>query len=357
MLLILAVCSCLQSSRVFAFAPHSQNRSGHHVLEVSAGRSYSVVHTGTNQRGDIARTSIPSLEQYQRTVHALRIALDRLAPGGGSAQAAKIAVQLRSLGEVQISAGRTIQTSTPDLAAQVTGGGRTSARRVAREIDRLDSALRTQPVAPAAASELAALDSVLRDSRFHPQQNLFQQFGVWIWQPVQWVLDRIQQLLQNVQPGGELPTGLLLLIALAFVLAVAGLAVLLGRAAIARVTGTFEPAADSDEPTSVRLAQARADAMEVAGDLRSALRYVLLATMLELGDRGVLELRPGLTNREYLHRFRVGPHAGPSEEAFAELVELFDRTWYGHQPIDRTAYERGRELGRQALRTARERIA
>jgi hypothetical protein len=109
------------------------------------------------------------------------------------------------------------------------------------------------------------------------------------------------------------------------------------------------------EPVRSEAARQRADQVAEAGDYRSALRYLVLATLLYLQERGALDLRPGLTNHDYLSLLRnraseVGQSWTLDQSALQELVQAFDRTWYGHQPFDEADLARCQELVGRVLK-------
>lgn len=76
------------------------------------------------------------------------------------------------------------------------------------------------------------------------------------------------------------------------------------------------------------------------GDYRSAVRQLYLATLLLLDQRGKLKYDPTLTNREYLRQTTNDPRAAA---ALAPIVEAFDRTWYGFEPITRQEFDAYRQ--------------
>src|SRR5207247_663212 len=73
-----------------------------------------------------------------------------------------------------------------------------------------------------------------------------------------------------------------------------------------------------------------------AGDYRSAVRQLYLATLLMLDQRGRLKFDPTLTNREYLRQAAKDPR---TTTALQPIVETFDRTWYGFEPISTQEFE------------------
>jgi hypothetical protein len=62
-----------------------------------------------------------------------------------------------------------------------------------------------------------------------------------------------------------------------------------------------------------------------------AVRYLYLSALLLLEERGLLRYDRSQTNREYL---RGVVHRPDLAAILQEVVEVFDRVWYGFQPID-----------------------
>lgn len=79
-------------------------------------------------------------------------------------------------------------------------------------------------------------------------------------------------------------------------------------------------------------AQTRAD----DGDLRNATRYLYLSTLLTLEEKGIFRYNKSLTNREYLKSVADQPAISG---LLTDVVNVFDRVWYGFQPIDQTTFD------------------
>lgn len=77
-----------------------------------------------------------------------------------------------------------------------------------------------------------------------------------------------------------------------------------------------------------------------AGDYRSAVRQLYLATLFLLDERGRIKYIPTLTNREYLRQTQNDPRA---IAALLPIVETFDRTWYGFEPISARDFDEYRQ--------------
>lgn len=110
---------------------------------------------------------------------------------------------------------------------------------------------------------------------------------------------------------------------------------LLLRAAVD--TAADEPETEMPEapPQPAEMA-AEAKARIASGDHRSAIRALYLALLGRLHQQGAIVYDRHRTNREYLRAMRASPGR---KDAFADLVETFDRKWYGKEPCSREEVE------------------
>jgi hypothetical protein len=92
---------------------------------------------------------------------------------------------------------------------------------------------------------------------------------------------------------------------------------------------------DGDQALTAAAALKRAQALSTGGDYRAAVRYLYLSTLLLLEERGLLRYDRSLTNHEYL---RSVAHKPELAAVFRDVVEVFDRVWYGYRPLDEASY-------------------
>jgi hypothetical protein len=92
---------------------------------------------------------------------------------------------------------------------------------------------------------------------------------------------------------------------------------------------------DPEANLTSRTAFDQANDVARSGDYRSAMRYLYLAALLWLDEKGKLRYDRALTNREYLSQLRDDPKL---RERLAPVVDTFDRVWYGHAPLDDTTF-------------------
>ena len=92
---------------------------------------------------------------------------------------------------------------------------------------------------------------------------------------------------------------------------------------------------DGEEMLTAETAFKRAQTLSGAGDYRTAVRYLYLSSLLVLDERGLLRYDRSKTNREYL---RSVAHLPKLAVILREVIEVFDRVWYGYQVVDETTY-------------------
>ena len=288
-----------------------------------------------------------TLSGYERAVHVARLSLDRLAGAPVEAEVSRIRQDLQNLDRVRLPDGGTLQTNTPQLAGELTPGDPGSVRRVRGQLDALDDALRSAPRSRPDPQVLRELDSVLQDPRFRQNQSL--------WSIVRdWLQSLALRLLTMVIGSGSFNPVIAWGFAALFLALVAVVVFLAGRGALGRMVVDVRPASTAERPIQSAATLDRAEQEAAAGDYRLALRYLFLAIMLALQERGMLELRPGLTNHEYLAALRTAVESGRDNAlqdfpSLQRLVEEFDRIWYGHRPFGAADFARCQALAQQVL--------
>jgi hypothetical protein len=94
--------------------------------------------------------------------------------------------------------------------------------------------------------------------------------------------------------------------------------------------------ADEMETLTAGTAMEQARLHSDTGDYRTAVRYLYLSALLLLEEQGQLRYDRALTNREYLHSLADRPEL---KRILSEVVEVFDRVWYGYHELDAEAYQ------------------
>ncbi|NWF69311.1 MAG: DUF4129 domain-containing protein [Chloroflexi bacterium] len=179
----------------------------------------------------------------------------------------------------------------------------------------LDYRARQGGAALEAAAALAALDSILQDPRFQYAESDMQPMTLPLF-PL--LSPELSQILLLVGGAAAVFAGLLWI----------------GRGLRTQIVSVEAPL-DGEEPVTAAQAHDLAALAENAGDYRTALRYVYLACLLALDERGVLRYDPALTNREHLRQVMQQPTL---YEPLRVIVQTFDQVWYGFAALDAAAY-------------------
>ena len=74
-----------------------------------------------------------------------------------------------------------------------------------------------------------------------------------------------------------------------------------------------------------------------AGDYTEAIRHLFLALVFRFDEAGRVVLRPGATNREYLHLLNENLL---ERRELGNFVDFLDEFWYAQRATDRGQYER-----------------
>lgn len=115
------------------------------------------------------------------------------------------------------------------------------------------------------------------------------------------------------------------------------------------VTLATSPGASVSEGALARAPQGwaeLADRLAAQGQPREAIRHLYLAVLAKLHGLGAIDYDPGLSNWDYLRRFK-GPDAWRTD--FRELTFRFDYAFYGQQEVTSDAYARFRQGAERIL--------
>lgn len=91
-----------------------------------------------------------------------------------------------------------------------------------------------------------------------------------------------------------------------------------------------------DELLTAETALQKAKDISKAGDYRTAVRYLYLSSLLTLDERGLLRFDRSKTNREYLRSVSTFPQLSAP---LRDVIEVFDRVWYGFQALDEDSFQ------------------
>ncbi len=91
-----------------------------------------------------------------------------------------------------------------------------------------------------------------------------------------------------------------------------------------------------DELLTAESALQKAKDISKGGDYRTAVRYLYISSLLTLDERGLMRFDRSKTNREYLRSVATLPQLSTP---LREVIDVFDRVWYGFQPLDEETFQ------------------
>ena len=187
-------------------------------------------------------------------------------------------------------------------------------------------------------ADLDLLDTVLARSEFQWMPDELSQLEIWwrklvayFWASISWLLPEQAFLAGEglwFRIGLTVAVSLLLILILLFIM----------RELFANLipeTALNPDPTTSDEHLTADSAFRRAQRLSGGGDYRTAVRYLYLSSLLLLDERGLLRYDRSRTNREYL---RSVAHTSNLAPILHEVIDVFDRVWYGYQPLDEKTY-------------------
>jgi Domain of unknown function (DUF4129) len=281
------------------------------------------------------------LGTYIGRVHAIRVQLDRVAGQRKLSVAGVQTIQgeLRTLQTVAVPDGPEVQSDLPLLAAQIDPTNRSTIRAAAAELDGLDSALQGLGTPHTDSTARSALDHVYADPRFHPPCSVVGCAWQWVSDHGGAALERaILWLFQHGPSSLPISPALAVISLLLCLLLAGGVGFLAVRGALRRVTVQERALGDEEARIGQLPVEELSRKAQRAGDFRTAFRYLYLSVMLDLQRRGLIRLRPGWTNRDQIRS--LSPSAASLQAPLGEMVDVFDRVWYGHDDIDEQEYRR-----------------
>ncbi|GMV35875.1 MAG: hypothetical protein AMXMBFR61_03830 [Fimbriimonadales bacterium] len=231
----------------------------------------------------------------------------------------------------------------PDLQAALSGDSakRDEALRTLMNLRRLDR-LEMPPI-PAGVSEQTR--RILQDPVFAPPSDR-RTLGEWLAERIQRFLQWLASLTSRLAPSAAALDSFLTwvgFVAAAVAVAVGVTVVVLRRLAAVEASakghraGGNHPYTQASSREWLRLA----DESAALGDLRAALRYLLLAALARLDEAGIIRHEPGLTNGEYVRRARR--HDAARFAHLQPLVLAYDGAWYGSGHVTAEQVHEARE--------------
>jgi len=287
-----------------------------------------------------AQTPVPLDEYWQKLddTQALVASLGAESPERVATRLNAAADEWAAITSVTLPAGESVPVDHGFLVAQL--------RSDPADLEKIDQILQSLmtthedwPPPRHTSADLRALNEILARREFQwqvaqpsPLELLWQKAEELLWRFLNWLLpDDVV-----VTIGADLVT-----YAITGLAAIALIVVMLYVARSLAISFASEsevnPAGEhGDETLTADAALKRAQSLSASGDYRTAVRYLYLSALLLLDERGLLRYDRSLTNREYL---RTVAHLPEVQSTLRDVVEVFDRVWYGFQPLDSTAFD------------------
>lgn len=269
-----------------------------------------------------------SLDEYRRVIaESLAFAQQAIAlPASERAPLLNRAAEtLSAVQNVQTPSGALVKIDNAELIALVRDPQETE-----NAIPRLTAlqAAMSPPLAPINPNDLRLLETILNNPPFVRAQNWYD--GI-----IAAILEFLDRIFTNTTQGIFDARDLFVIFAILLVIGiVVYFALNLRRNLVAEEA--LPPPLTQDDARTPAEAFDNAERLSNAGDYRSAVRQLYLATLLLLDERGRIKYDPTLTNREYLHQAAKDTR---THAALQPIVETFDRTWYGFETISRQDFE------------------
>jgi hypothetical protein len=278
-----------------------------------------------------------TLDEYWTTLEALLPQIEALADLPESEQAearAELGQQLAEITAVSLDDGQIIPVSQAHLQLMLVDGS---------EPALIASVLRNQLESrdqwpPPVVSQLdqETLQAILSRPEFQYEvreptwwERTWERIQLWFW-------ERVSQFAPDAAVGDWL-TGIILVFSgliIGLVLFYVLRRLRADFAAEARFDLGDDPHLDN---ITADTAWQRAQELSDLGDYRQAVRYLYLSTLLLLEERDLLRYDRTLTNREYLSGLAHRPDLAA---ILREVVDVFDRVWYGYQTLSEGEYGR-----------------
>lgn len=181
--------------------------------------------------------------------------------------------------------------------------------------------------------DVAPLQEILARPEFQWQEQQPVEMPGWLTRIFDWLEQLTNRVAGTTVRYGRIP--LIVTAVLLFLLSLFFVSRGLSRDLVREAQLAVERAEGDDRLTS-KGAFKRAETLSTEGDYRNAIRYLYLSSLLVLDERGVMRYDRSRTNREYLHSISSRPELA---KPLHDVIEVFDRVWYGFEAVDETTYK------------------
>lgn len=289
----------------------------------------------------VAQSPLLAIDDYWQQIEATHAIVQDLRSAPRAEQVlslAALAAQWQQVSQVALPDGalivvdhsalaRALQADPPDLA------------HVEQMLVTLLASRNQWPAGRHSADDLRPLQAILQRAEFQSQPATPSPIETW-WNNLIARLNRWLARLFPESTGDGVNSALSWALNIAGAVALAALLMYAGRelaASLAAEAHLRTDGGDGSAPLTADSAFQRAQQLAEGRDYRTAVRYLYLSALLTLDERGALRYDRSKTNREYLRSVAGQPALAV---ALREVIDVFDRVWYGFQPLDAASYAR-----------------
>jgi hypothetical protein len=275
-----------------------------------------------------------TLEEYWNLVRDTRQAVSQMEAQPEATirrELEALAAQWEQVRAVEYSDESIMQVEASYLAAEL--------RREPPELERLGDLLEAlllaheqYPQGVFILEDIAPLQTILARPEFQWQQATPWQMPDWLTRIQQWIEQFRNRVLGATFQYGRVP--LIVAALILFLISVFFISRGLSRSLVREAQLAAEDG--SDELLTSKGAFKRAETLSLQGDYRNAIRYLYLSSLLVLDEQGVMRYDRARTNREYLRSVSSKPELA---KPLREVIDVFDRVWYGFEGVDEQAYQ------------------
>ena len=243
-----------------------------------------------------------------------------------------LALQWDQVEAVELPDRSVIQTESAYLTTEL----RTDPPRLEPLGNLLDALLHAHEEYPQSVftlEDVQPLEKILARPEFQWEESQPLVMPDWLDRFFTWLERLTNRVVNATLPYGRIP--LIVTAVLVFLLALFFISRGLSRSLVREAELAAEES-QGDEMLTSKGAFKRAENLSGQGDYRNAIRYLYLSSLLVLDEQGVMRYDRSRTNREYLRSISSRPELA---KPLRDVIEVFDRVWYGFEAIDENTYK------------------
>ncbi|RPJ27998.1 MAG: DUF4129 domain-containing protein [Chloroflexi bacterium] len=243
-----------------------------------------------------------------------------------------LAAQWEQVTAVEYSDHSVVQLDSSHLAAELRSAP-PDLKRLGSVLDALLQAHEEYPQKIFTPEDVAPLTRILARPEFQWQEQRPLQMPDWLARIEEWIERFRNRVLNATFRYGRVP--LITVATLLFILSL----FFISRSLSRNLVREAQLAADdngNDELLTSKGAFKRAETLSTQGDYRNAIRYLYLSSLLVLDEQGLMRYDRSRTNREYLRSISSKPELA---KPLRDVIDVFDRVWYGFEGIDEQTYQ------------------